>query len=84
MQNFAAFSISNIFLRLLFEVLRSYNLAKYNDIFSYFTQSLQKDDQSNARGQEVLRVRAYGSSYFTLQINIRFAFSPCKSRHNFV
>lgn len=35
---------------------------------------LQKDDQFNAKGQEVLRVRAYGSSYFTLRINIRFAF----------
>ncbi|XP_074372576.1 mediator of RNA polymerase II transcription subunit 14-like isoform X1 [Apium graveolens] len=31
----------------------------------------KKDDQSNAKGREVLRVRAYGSSYFTLRINIR-------------
>ncbi|KAK1388084.1 Mediator of RNA polymerase II transcription subunit 14 [Heracleum sosnowskyi] len=31
----------------------------------------KKDDQSNAKGREVIRVRAYGSSYFTLRINIR-------------
>ncbi|KAL8111009.1 mediator of RNA polymerase II transcription subunit 14 [Apium graveolens] len=31
----------------------------------------KKDDDSNAKGKEVLRVRAYGSSYFTLGINIR-------------
>lgn len=38
---------------------------------------LQKDNKSNAReceGQEVLHVRAYGSSFFTLGINIRFSF----------
>lgn len=35
---------------------------------------LQKDSKSSAReceGQEVLRVRAYGSLFFTLGINIR-------------
>lgn len=36
---------------------------------------LQKDYKANAReneGQEVLCVRAYGSSFFTLGINIRY------------
>ncbi|XP_017257933.1 mediator of RNA polymerase II transcription subunit 14-like isoform X2 [Daucus carota subsp. sativus] len=31
----------------------------------------KRDDNSSAKGKEVLRVRAYGSSYFTLGINIR-------------
>ncbi|XP_023736187.1 mediator of RNA polymerase II transcription subunit 14 [Lactuca sativa] len=31
----------------------------------------EKDNQSESEGQEVLRVRAYGSSFFTLGINIR-------------
>ncbi|KAL4564908.1 hypothetical protein LXL04_028984 [Taraxacum kok-saghyz] len=31
----------------------------------------KKDDESGSEGQEVLRVRAYGSSFFTLGINIR-------------
>ncbi|KAL6972376.1 Mediator of RNA polymerase II transcription subunit 14 [Sarracenia purpurea var. burkii] len=43
--------------------------------------SKKKDSKSDARqceGQEVLRVRAYGSSFFTLGINIRFPFFMCK------
>lgn len=31
----------------------------------------KKDNESDSEGQEVLRVRAYGSSFFTLGINIR-------------
>ena len=35
-----------------------------------------QDDKSDSEGQEVLRVRAYGSSFFTLGINIRSYSNP--------
>lgn len=48
---------------------------------------MQKDFKSDVReyeGHEVLRVRAYGSSFFTLGINIRYPYlliRPSKLRH---
>ena len=52
----------------------SYMIIIHKWIISYYFL-LQKDIKANAReceGQEVLRIRAYGSSFFTLGINIRF------------
>ncbi|KAK4852737.1 hypothetical protein QYF36_026620 [Acer negundo] len=47
----------------------------------------KKDNKSESRdyeGQEVLRVRAYGSSFFTLGINIRNGRFLLKSSHNII
>lgn len=56
-----------------FFVFKGMNLL--NLILFYLNFCLQKDNKSGTRdyeGQEVLRVRAYGSSFFTLGINIRY------------
>ena len=49
--------------------------------FAFLHFVLQKDaklENKEHEGHEVLRVRAYGSSFFTLGINIRFYLYPFK------
>lgn len=41
-------------------------------LLNFCVQKDKKSDSSEYEGQEVLRVRAYGSSFFTLGINIRY------------
>lgn len=54
-----------------------YFWGSFSSYFDSMNFCVQKDDKSNVReyeGQEVLRVRAYGSSFFTLGINIRYPY----------
>lgn len=56
-------------------VVKAYtvNYAHFVDgLFDFYLQ----ENASDSEGQEVLLVRAYGSSFFTLGINIRYYSNP--------